>query len=68
MRTFCSEHGTPPLAIDLWNLGATFCAVLHGPTYVYATTTPGDVPPTPFIVPKFVRINVGAQWDERQSL
>ena len=45
-----------------------FTALLTSMRRQQLNLEPGDVPPTPFIVPKFVRNNLGAQWDERQSL
>lgn len=64
-----------PLAIDLWSLGATFAQFFTAlrlsddddDTEIDTDLEPDDTPPTPFIVPKFLRNNLGGQWT-RDSL
>jgi len=63
-----------PLAIDLWSLGATFAQFFTAlrlsdddDTEIDTDLEPDDAPPTPFIVPKHLRIHLGAQWT-RESL
>jgi serine/threonine protein kinase len=62
-----------PLAIDLWSLGATFAQFFAAlrlsddDTEIDTDLQPDDAPPTPFIMPKYLRNNLGAQWT-RESL
>lgn len=62
-----------PLAIDLWSLGATFAQfftalrLCDDDTEIDTNLEPDDAPPTPFIVPKYPRSNLSAQWT-RDSL
>ncbi|KAF8808202.1 kinase-like protein [Phlegmacium glaucopus] len=65
-----------PLAIDLWSLGATFAQFFTALRLFSAEkdiwdnddnpetdTDPDDMPPTPFIAPKCLRIDyLGTQW------